>query len=319
MRLALCGASGFIGRHLVGTLAREGVSHIRLLAHHRDPTPSFAAPNLQIVPGDLKNPLSLAALVSGVSTVVNLAYLADESRDTNRIATANLVQACKAAQVRRLVHLSTAAVVGTARANLITESTLPESNSEYERTKLEIERTLLDESATAFELIILRPTAVFGPWGRNLVKLATSLSHGSAVENYLRACIHGRRKMNLVCVDNVTAAILFATRVAMVSGSETFIVSDDDEGANNYRDVESTLRRALGRGQYAIAPPAVPSAVLRALLRWSGRSNSNPNRVYSGAKIAAAGFRKAVSLEVGLAQFCDWFRQADPKAEDSLR
>jgi len=271
-----------------------------------------------LVPGDLMQRDALDTLVAGASLLVNVAYMPDAPRDAHLSAAANLVQVCRTAGVRRLVHVSTATVVGQAPDDVVTEATHPEPRTEYERTKLETEQILIEGAASAFELIILRPTAVFGPRGRNLVKLATSLSHGSAVENYARACIHGRRKMNLVSVDNVAAAILFAARLGMVSGSETFIVSDDDESANNYRDVESMLQRALGRGRYLVSPPAVPSAVLRALLRWSGRSNSNPNRVYSAAKIAAAGFRKAVSLDVGLAQFCDWFRQTDPKAGDSI-
>ena len=316
--LAVCGGSGFIGRRLLSALPNDPAMRVRLLVHRRDVGTGAVPSSVGLVPGDLMQRDSLDTLVAGASLLINLAYMPDASRDAQLSAAANLAQACATAGVRRLVHLSTAAVVGHAPDDVVTESTRVEPRTAYERTKLEIEQILIERAASAFELIILRPTAVFGPEGRNLVKLATSLSHDSAAENYVRACIHGRRKMNLVCVDNVVAAIVFAMKVGMASGSETFIVSDDDDSANNYRDVESMLRRALGCGEYAFAPAAVPSRVLRTLLRWSGRSNSNPNRVYSGAKIAAAGFHKVVSLDAGLALFGDWFRQAHAKAVDAI-
>ncbi len=307
--LALCGASGFVGRHFLNAVARGGTAHVRLLVHHRDASAGLAASNLTPLPGDLLQADSLNALVSGASAVVNLAYLSQQSGDANLAAAANLARACRTGNVRRLVHLSTATVVGRALDDIITESTSPDPRTDYERIKLEIERVLLREAAGAFELVILRPTAVFGPWGQNLVKLAASLATGNAIENYLRSCMHGRRKMNLLCVENAVAAILFAIEVRFRSPTQTFIVSDDDEGTNNYRDVESMLRSALGRCEYALNVLAVPNAVLRALLRCSGRSNLNPNRVYSNASIAAAGFEKAVPFSAGLALFVEWFRQ----------
>jgi len=307
--LAVCGASGFLGRHFLNAVAREGAAQVRLLVHHRDASAGVAASNLTPLPGDLLQPGSLPALVHGASAVVNLAYLSHGSRDANLTAAANLARACRIGNVRRLVHMSTATVVGRAPDDVVTESTAADPRTDYERTKLEIERILIGEAAGTFELVILRPTAVFGPWGQNLVKLASSLSSGNTIENYLRSCLHGRRRMNLLCVENAIAAILFATQVGIASPTQIFIVSDDDDITNNYRDVESTLRQALERGEYALAPAAVPDAVLRILLRCSGRSNINPDRVYSSASIAAAGFRKAVSFNTGLAVFVDWFRQ----------
>jgi nucleoside-diphosphate-sugar epimerase len=192
---------------------------------------------------------------------------------------------------------------------VITESTPPDPRADYELTKLEIERVLTEEARNAFELVILRPTAVFGPRGRNLVKLAASLLGGNPVQNYVRSCLHGRRKMNLVGVGNVVAAIRFVAKVHVTRTAETFIVSDDDEKLNNYRDVESILIKRLGCNNYVVPPPALPSALLKVILKISGRSNINPHRVYSGAKLTNAGFRKTIPFTAELALFSDWYRQ----------
>ena len=115
--------------------------------------------------------------------------------------------------------------------------------------------------------------------------------------------------MNLVCIENVVAAIQFATQVNVSSGVETFIVSDDDDDVNNYRDVESILRRKFGCSEYVVPPLALPMALLRVLLKVSGRSNANPKRVYSSTKLRNAGFKKVIPFTAGLALFADWYRQ----------
>jgi nucleoside-diphosphate-sugar epimerase len=307
--VAVCGGSGFIGRHLITALASGRMASLRVLVHRNDPREGLKA-EVRAVAGDLTRPDSLGALITPGCTVVNLAYMPAGSRNENLAAVTNLARACRTGQARRVVHVSTATVVGVAPDDVITESTPPEPRSEYERTKLEVERRLAAEARDAFELLILRPTAVFGPRGKNLVTLAARLLTGTPAGNYARACLHGRRRMNLVCVDNVVAAIRFATTVPVTAGTETFLVSDDDDELNNYRDVESALRARLGRGGYPVPPLPVPSVVLRMALRLRGRSNANPDRVYSASKLTGSGYVRPMSLAAGLASFADWYRES---------
>ncbi len=208
------------------------------------------------------------------------------------------------------MHVSTATVVGAVQEDVVTEATLPNPRTEYELTKLQVEQCLAEEARDAFGLVVLRPTAVFGPGGKNLVRLAASLLTSAPAANYVRSCLHGRRRMNLVCVENVIAAIRFAAHVNVTDGMETFIVSEDDDASNNYRDVESTLRRELGSGAPLVPPVPLPTAFLKLALRVRGRSNLNPNRVYSAAKLRQAGFTPTTSLATGLARFADWYRQS---------
>jgi nucleoside-diphosphate-sugar epimerase len=307
--VAICGGSGFIGRHLLRALASDRIARLRVLVHRHDPRADLKADDVLGVAGDLAKPESLGALITRGCTVVNLAYMPERSRDENLAAATNLARVCRTGQARRVVHVSTATVVGAAADDVITESTPPDPRTEYERTKLEVERRLATEARDAFELVILRPTAVFGPRGRNLVTLAASLRDGTAAGNYARSCLHGRRRMNLVCVDNVVAAIRFAATVRVTAGAETFLVSDDDDALNNYRDVESVLRARLGRGAYPVPPLPLPGAVLRTMLKLRGRSNANPDRVYSASRLTSAGFARPTSLAAGLASFADWYRE----------
>jgi nucleoside-diphosphate-sugar epimerase len=308
--VAVCGGSGFIGRHLLRTLASDAEASVRVLVHRNDPGVQRDAGKFIDIPGDLLDAGSLNALVTPGCTVVNLAYLSTRSREENLAAAASLSRACRAREARRLVHLSTAVVAGAATGDVITESTLPDPRTGYERTKLEIEEFLGAEARGAFELVVLRPTGVFGPGGTNLVKLAGNLLGASAIANYARSCFHGRRRMNLVCVENVVAAVRFAFDAPAATGPETFIVSDDDDALNDYRGVESTLRQAFGLSEYPVPPMPLPGSLFGLALRARGRSNNNPNRVYSSAKLAAAGCPKQTSLESGLVSFADWYRRS---------
>lgn len=301
--VAVIGGSGFIGRHLVPMLQSASV---RMLVHSLRPTPPVQ-PNVLSVEGDLLRAESLVPLMSAGCTVVNLAYLSRLGREANVVAAGNLAAVAAAAGVKRVIHLSTAAVVGRAQGDVVTEATPPQPSTEYERSKLAVEEALIERAKGAFELIIVRPTAVFGPGGKNLLKLASAVFEGNKLASYARSCFHGRRRMNLVCVENVVAAIQFLMRMPSASPVRLFIVSDDDDDRNNYRDTERMLFERMGRRYYPIAPIAVPDVLLAGLLRIKGRSSANPKRIYSAQTLAATGFSKASGFSSGIAAFAKWY------------
>lgn len=307
--IALFGGSGFVGRHLLLALAHTPEMQIRALAHERALDEALTAPNVTTESGDLLQPDSLSAVITSGCTVVNLAYLSGRSSKENLAAARNLARASRIGKAARVVHVSTATVVGAVQEDVVNETALPNPRTEYELTKLQVEQCLAEEARDAFELVILRPTAVFGPGGKNLVGLAASLLTSASASNYVRSCLHGRRRMNLVCVDNVIAAIRFTAHMQVIDGTEIFIVSDDDDASNNYRDVESTLRRELGCSARLVPPLPLTTAFLRLALKLRGRSNLNPNRMYSTAKLRRAGFTPTTSLATGLTRFADWYRR----------
>ena len=74
-----------------------------------------------------------------------------------------LADACAKARILRLVHVSTAVVVGDSASSVIDEKTPCDPATAYELAKFQVERLLMEKARDAFELVILRPTAVFGP------------------------------------------------------------------------------------------------------------------------------------------------------------
>jgi nucleoside-diphosphate-sugar epimerase len=297
--VVVIGASGFIGERLLRALAARKDVEVRALVHRHN---ARGHDNISFLRGDLLMQGSLDELLVEDCTVINLAYLARDNLD----AMANLAKACARSRVRRLIHCSTAVVDGRAGSDLITESTACIPVSEYEMTKLQMEAVLLEAAIGKFEVTILRPTAVFGPGGKNLLKLANELMTANQWVSYLRSCLFGRRSMNLVSVENVVAALEFLLDAEMVD-REIFIISDDDSPVNNYRDVEDRLLANFGKS-YPVQRVIIPRLFLSTLLRLAGKSNINPSKKYSGQKLAALGFKKPQDIEAAINAFAVWYK-----------
>ncbi len=307
--VAVTGASGFLGRHLVSFLHEHPDVDLRVLVHRHQLSLPGDHDRVRTVPGDLLTLDGLDLLLAPDCTVIHLAYSDSLSGMENLKAASNLADACVKACVRRLVHCSTAVVAGRAGDDLINENTRCRPAPGYEITKFEIERMLVEKAAGRFDLAILRPTAVFGPGSRNLLKMADDLNSGNRTLNYLKSCLFNQRKMNLVSIGHVVSALSFLAFAQRKWNGDVFIVSDDDHPWNTYRNVEKYLMNALGRPDYRIPRFPVPAFVLSAMLRIAGRSNSNPHRLYDAGKLRAAGFQNTVSFEGTLLTFADWYRQ----------
>lgn len=307
--IAVTGASGFIGKNLVAELLRAGGAEIRVLSRKRADAEGFG-PGVTVFEGDLGDADSLEKFLAPGCSVVNLAYLRDAGEAANRACVQNLLTACARAGVARLLHCSTADVAGRAPGDTVDETARCLPVTEYGRTKLAIEHDIVDFARRKFDVVILRPTAVFGIGGASLNRLASDIAGGCRWKNYLKSCLFGRRSMNLVHVGNVTAAILFLLRREERFDGEVFVVSDDDDPHNDFRDVEDFLMQALGAAAYALPRVPVPAAVLRMLLALLGRDSVNPQRRFDPGRLRRLGFSNPVSLRDGLAEYATAFRAA---------
>jgi nucleoside-diphosphate-sugar epimerase len=314
--IAMTGAASFIGQHLVSHLSSLGDIEMRLLVHHHQADLPAESTAIRLFKGDLLKPETLDGFLHAGCTVINLAYLDGASAHDNLKAADNLVEACAKAGVKRLVHCSTAVVAGKVPDNHINEETRCEPVHDYELTKFRVEKLIAERAAGRLDLVVLRPTAVFGPGGKNLLKLADDLSAGSRGLNYFRSCLFGSRRMNLVSVGQVVSALHFLALAEQSWGGSIFIVSDDENPLNNYHNVEKYLIGAVGGRDYSFPRIPIPTPVLSMMLRLAGRSNSNPFRKYDAGKLRAAGFKHTTRFEADLDSFADWYKRRleDPAA-----
>ena len=162
--VALTGATGFIGRHLLRSLTARGY-RVRVLLRRPVEVPEGAA---SAVVGDLTRPMNMAAALSDVDAVVHSAGLAharsgapeDDYRTLNTEATRRLAEAAARAKVRRFVFLSSIrAQCGASAPGVLTEADAPAPTDAYGRSKLDAERALAE---TGLDWAALRPVLVYG-------------------------------------------------------------------------------------------------------------------------------------------------------------
>ena len=309
--IAITGASGFIGKHLVKVLARSDNFRVRVFSRNRqrDLTEENFPSDIEIIEGDLHDASSITELLTPGCTVINLAYLWNAGEVKNIEAINNLLLACQEAGGSRLIHCSTADLVGRARLNTVNENTTCYPVNEYGITKHKLEQQVVDGiSKFGFDSAILRPTAVFGVEGVQLSKLVNDLRSGNPWLNYAKSCLFGERRMNLVDINNVVAAIIFLIQYPKWIGGEVFIVSDDDDPRNNFAYVEQFLMRELDIKGYGVRRLTLSPWVLSALLALRRRNNTNPFCNYDSGKLHALGYQRQRSLEEGLAEYAGWWR-----------
>jgi dihydroflavonol-4-reductase len=174
--VAVTGATGFLGRHLLPLLSSR-YEHITALV--RQPAhPEHAwlrmLPRVSLVQGDLADSAALAQAFAGAQAVIHAAGLfrfwGDEAgfQRVNVEGTRAVLDAAQAAGVTRFVHISTFAVIGTPEpGRLLDEAHPPRPQDPYQRSKLAAEALVTAAGQEGgMQTIILRPGAFYGPYGR---------------------------------------------------------------------------------------------------------------------------------------------------------
>jgi nucleoside-diphosphate-sugar epimerase len=308
--VAVTGASGFVGNALIAALIESDIYRVNALRHSAHISRGMVS-CVQDTWGNLLQADTLKDWPPPESTLVHLAYMWGVTAESNYKATNNLLDACHRAGIKRLIHVSTAAVVGRADRSSINEETPCCPVTAYGKTKMQIEEMIRESAArNNFDLVILRPTSVYGRGGTPLVKLCRDLRHSPWPMNYLKACLFGRRAMNLVHLDNVIAAIRFFIDYPSSLSGSTFIISDDHDAANNFINVEGIARELLGVNDYPVPEIPLPGSFLSLILRLRSRNIIDPYCRFSSDRLFSLGFHPPVSLEDGLRDYFLWYRQS---------
>jgi nucleoside-diphosphate-sugar epimerase len=264
--VALTGATGFIGRHLLRELPKRGY-RIRVLLRRPTALPPEAT---GAVVGDLARPQNMAAALAGVDAVIHSAGIAhamsgvpqDDYRVLNTEATIGLAHAAEKARAKRFVFLSSIrAQSGPTAAEVLTEARAPEPTDAYGQSKLDAELGL---ARLGIDWVALRPVLVYGPGVKGnmaaLVRLARS--------PYPLPLAGLPARRSLLGLDNLAAAI--DTVLAAPEPLRRPLIVADPEPLT-VADMIAAMREGLGR-RPGVFP--VPAALMEAAFRATGRSEA---------------------------------------------
>ncbi len=179
MRVLVTGATGFTGGHLARALAARGEVVSALVRTEGPAAAALARAGVTLVTGDLRDPQTLAAAAGGVDIVYHIAAiyrqagLADSVyRAVNALAVKDVIEAAARGGVRRVVHCSTVGVHGDVEHPPANEDAPLRPGDVYQVTKLEGEELARAAAARlGVEVTIARPTGIYGPGDRRLLKL----------------------------------------------------------------------------------------------------------------------------------------------------
>ncbi|WDL95135.1 NAD-dependent 4,6-dehydratase LegB [Alicyclobacillus sp. ALC3] len=180
-RILVTGADGFIGSHLVEALVRHHQCHVTALVLYNafgqcgwlDSIASDVKSEIDVVAGDIRDETLLLRAMRGCDVVFHLAALVGipysyqspvSYVDTNVTGTLRVLEAARAAEVRKVVHTSTSEVYGTAEYVPMTEDHRLHAQSPYAATKIAADQLALSFHAT-FDtpVAIIRPFNTYGP------------------------------------------------------------------------------------------------------------------------------------------------------------
>lgn len=314
-RVLITGGAGLIGSHIADSLIDEGVSEILILddlsrGREENLAEAMARSRVILRKGDIRDRTLLGSLTAGVDYVFHEAALritrcAEAPRECVEVlidGALNVLEACVAAKVKKIIFASSASIYGMAEIFPTPETHHPYNNQTlYGAAKVAGEQMLRAfHQMYGLDYLALRYFNVYGP------RMDT---HGVYTEVMIRwlDCIgrgespaifgDGTQSMDFIYVEDIAAANILAAKseataeaINIASGEETTLL-----------ELLETLLEVTG-------------ADLKPVFKPERSVNPVRRRLASTEKAERLlGFRAKVGLEEGLRRLVEWKRSVSER------
>ncbi len=248
-RALVTGGSGYFGCLLRDRLlARGGAVRVLDLLDADDRPPA-----VEFVRADIRDAPAVAAACAGIDVVYHNVAQVPLAKDrhlfesVNVGGTAILLEAVRAAGVRKVVHTSSSAVFGVPERNPVNEDTEPHPAEAYGRAKLDAEARVREAVRRGSDVTIVRPRTILGHGRLGIFQILFDwIEHGANVPVLGR----GDNVYQFVHADDLADACI---RAAARPGPALYHVGTDRFGT--MRETLEALCAHAGTGSRVVSLP----------------------------------------------------------------
>ncbi len=300
MKILVTGASGFLGGHLVETLANKGY---KIIAMVRETS------NIELIKdlvfefryADLSEPETIVEAVKGVDVIIHLAayYTFHGSsklyEKINVEGTRYLAEAALKNKIQHFIYCSTTEVIGPVKNPPGDENTEPNPTYEYGRSKLKAEKIIKEYGLKGVNYTIIRPSGIYGPRNVNDVSYwtITSFAKNSIGTRFIIGS--GENLVQFVHVKDVVEGFTLALEKRDISSRQTYIISEDK--AYTYKQVYEILADLTGRKPPSKHIPKTLAKILIAPIQGVNRILGKENFLYHISTVDSVCSDRAYSIE----------------------
>lgn len=295
---------------------------MRALVRDEQRAAPLRAEGLELVLADLRHPSSLASVFSNIDVVYHIAALYREAglpdaayREVNTNAVGAIVAAAARAGVKRVVHCSTVGVHGDVEHPPANEDAPLRPGDVYQVTKVEGERVARETAArSGIELVIVRPSGIYGPGDRRLLKLFRGVAHRRFI-----VLGSGRIFYHLTYIDDLVEGFRLCGEVPAAAG-RTYILAGGEVPTLNelVKIISEEAHVAPPRVHLPVWPFWLAGAACEAVCRPLGIEPPiyrrrvdffTKSRAFDISRARKElGYDPGVSLREGIGRTLEWYR-----------
>ena len=259
MKIFVTGATGFVGRHLTKRLLKEG--HEVICGGRSFNKISEILDKVKTARVDLRDKNSISSIIKTEAPDVVyhagalvMSSIYEDLKRTNVEGTENVLSACLNSGVKRVIYVSSVAVVSGNPESPLTEGVPYKATNPYGQSKLEAEKIAVEYRKKGLKIAILRPPFIYGeddPHG--LGRFLTAFK-----KRIIPILGKGKNRIHMVSVENlVDVLILCLSKEEAYEG--TYFVADRE--ALPLKDMCEFIAKVLG----AKPPFVIPEIIVKAL------------------------------------------------------
>ena len=314
------GASGFTGGHLAQHLIGSGYT-VRALVRDKDRGGHLQRQGIELVCGDLRDPVSLSRAMIGVDTVYHIAGIFRQENVSeqnmwavNAQGVQNMLETAIGAGVQRFVHCSTVGVHGDVKNPPADEETAYAPGDYYQESKTAGEKIARQYMAEGrLPIVVFRPSGIYGPGDLRFLKLFSSIKKRRFV-----MIGSGNVLYQLVYIDDLVDGIIRCGTADNAIGNVYILTGEPAVSLNELAAaIAEVVGAAVPRWHVPVSPVYLAGYLCELMCKPIGIEPPlyrrrvdffRKDRAFSIEKARRElGYRPRVDLKTGLKRTAEWY------------